>query len=165
MSIPDIELAELVLRAARRLRRANAAELAGLPVNPHQARALRVIARLEPVRMADLAERLHVVARSATDVVEFLVAGGWVERSPDPGDRRVRLLSLTDAGRGLLVEVEAARARAATATLGALPPQARAELSDALGLVAGTRPAGPPGGGDDRPAPAGSPGPSQPVPD
>ncbi len=154
MDIPETELADLILRVARRLRRANASELQGLPVNPHQARALRLVARLEPVRMADLAEHLHVAARSATDVVDSLVAGGWVSRSPDPADGRARLLVLTDAGRGLLVEVEAARARAATATLGALPPQARAELSDALGLVAGSRPAGPPGGGDDRPAPA-----------
>ena len=132
MSIPDIELAELVLRAARRLRRANAAELAGLPVNPHQARALRVIARLEPVRMADLAERLHVVARSATDVVEFLAAGGWVERSPDPGDRRVRLLALTVAGRRLAEQVLEARSRAASSTLGAIPDTDRATVVAAL---------------------------------
>ena len=132
MDIPDTELADLILRAARRLRRANASELTGLPVNPHQARALRVIARLEPVRMADLAERLHVAPRSATDVVEFLVGGGWVERSPDPGDRRARLLSLTAAGRALLSDVSDARARAAVMTLGGLTVEERQSMADAL---------------------------------
>ena len=132
MDIPDTELADLILRAARRLRRANASELTGLPVNPHQARALRVIARLEPVRMADLAERLHVAPRSATDVVEFLVGGGWVERSPDPGDRRARLLSLTAAGRALLSDVSDARARAASEVLADLTDVDRATLGHAL---------------------------------
>lgn len=132
MDIPDTELADLILRAARRLRRANALELAGSPVNPHQARALRVISRLEPVRMADLAERLHVAPRSATDVVEFLVGGGWVERSPDPGDRRARLLSLTASGRALLSEVADARARAAETALADIPPDARRTLARTL---------------------------------
>ena len=132
MDIPDTELADLILRAARRLRRANASELTGLPVNPHQARALRVIARLEPVRMADLAERLHVAPRSATDVVEFLVGGGWVERSPDQGDRRARLLSLTAAGRALLSDVSDARARAAGEVLADLTDVDRATLGHAL---------------------------------
>lgn len=118
MGIPEAELADLVLRAARRLRRATADELEGLPVNPHQARALRTIARLEPVRPSVVAERLHVAARSATDVVEFLVAGGWVTRSPDPADRRATLLTLSTTGRGLLAAVEDARTRAAATVFG-----------------------------------------------
>lgn len=126
------ELAEVLLRVARRLRSANAAALEGLPVNPHQARALRTIARLEPARPSVVAERLHVAARSATDVVEHLIAGGWVTRSPDPDDRRARLLRLTDAGRALLARVEDARRAAARDVLSALGPDARTAVSDAL---------------------------------
>ena len=118
MGIPEAELADLVLRAARRLRRATADELEGLPVDPHQARALRTIARLEPVRPSVVAERLHVAARSATDVVEFLVAGGWVTRSPDPADRRATLLTLSTTGRALPAAVEDARTRAAATVSG-----------------------------------------------
>ena len=132
MIIPESELADLILRVARRLRRANAWELSGLPVNPHQARALRTIARLAPVRPSVVAERLHVAARSATDVVEFLVAGGWVERTPDPADRRARLLTLTASGQGLLGVVDAARARAAVMTLGGLTVEERQSMADAL---------------------------------
>lgn len=125
-------LADLILRVARQLRRANALELEGLPVNPHQARALRVVARLEPVRMADLAERLHVAPRSATDVAEFLLAGGWVERSPDPADGRARLLSLTPSGRRLVEQVVDARARAAETALAEVPADERVAVTAAL---------------------------------
>lgn len=141
MDIPDAtetDLADLILRVARRLRRANADELTGLPLNPHQARALRTIARLEPVRMADLAERLHVAPRSATDVVEFLVAGGWAERVPDADDRRVRVVRLTTAGRALLTDVEDARARAARAILGRARTAEGVAVAAALGRIATT---------------------------
>ncbi len=135
MDIPETELADLILRVARRLRRANAIELQGLPVNPHQARALRLVARLGPVRMVDLAEHLHVAARSATDVVEFLVAGGWVERVSDPSDGRARVAHLTAYGRALVADVDAARARAAEAVLGSLSTGQRSAVLDALGAA------------------------------
>ena len=140
MDIPGdgtIELADLILRVARQLRRANALELEGLAVNPHQARALRVIAHLEPVRMADLAERLHVTPRSATEVVEFLVEDGWVERASDPSDGRARVVQLTSRGRSLLTEVEAARSRAARGVLGHLPGNVRASVMDAFAAASG----------------------------
>ena len=136
MDIPETELADLILRVARRLRRANAIELQGLPVNPHQARALRLVARLEPVRMADLAEDLHVAPRSATDVADFLVSGGWVARAADPSDRRATLLSLTDAGRSLLADVADARSRAASAVLSGVSAEEQAALLDTLGRIA-----------------------------
>ena len=135
MDIPEAELADLILRVARRLRRATADELDGLPVNPHQARALRTIARLQPVRIAGLAERLHVAPRSATDVVDALVDGGWVARTPDPGDGRASLLSLTPTGAELLSAVDAARARAAVSVLGVLPADRRAAVAGALAAV------------------------------
>lgn len=138
MDIPEVtetDLADLVLRVARRLRRANAAELEESAVNPHQARALRVVGRLEPVRMADLAERLHVAPRSATDVVEFLVADGWVERTSDPSDGRSRVVRLTGPGRALLADVDAARARAAAETFAGVPPALRAAAAQALSVA------------------------------
>ncbi len=154
MDIPEAELADLILRVARRLRRATADELDGLPVNPHQARALRTIARLQPVRMADLAERLHVAPRSATDVVDALVSGGWVTRTADPADRRATLLSLTTSGVRLKDEVDAARARAAGVVLGGWDDRQQSAVEAALSKA--TVPAEPQGRGP-LPSPSSSP--------
>lgn len=136
MDIPAAELADLVLRTARRLRAAHTVELEDLPVNPHQARALTVVARLGPVRPSALADRLHVAARSATEVVDFLVAGEWVARAPDPDDRRALLLSLSPKGWALLAQVEAARARGAEAVLAVLDARERGLLARILSRTA-----------------------------
>ena len=133
MSLPATsELADLILRAARRLRAAHAAALDGLPVNPHQAHALRAIARLEPARPSQVAGRLRVARGSATEVIDTLEAGGWVARTPDPSDGRATLLSLTPSGRDLLARVAQARDRGAEGVLGGLSPQERATLTEAL---------------------------------
>ena len=125
------ELADLILRTARRLRAAHADELEGLPVNPHQAHALRAIHRLEPARPSEVAGRLRVARGSATEVIDALVAGGWVARTPDPTDGRATLLSLTASGDALLAQVAAARARGAERVLGAMPPADRAATATA----------------------------------
>lgn len=104
------DLGDLLLRCARLLRRANADALAPHGTNPHQARALRVIDREAPLRPSQLAELLHVNPRSATENVDNLVAAGWVERNPDPADRRATLLTLTPAGREQAATISAIRA-------------------------------------------------------
>jgi DNA-binding MarR family transcriptional regulator len=48
-----------------------------------------------------LAERLAIDRTNAGLLVDQLEASGLVERYLDPDDRRVRLLRLTDAGRGI----------------------------------------------------------------
>ena len=44
------------------------------------------------MRPSVLAERLHIAARSATEVVDALEERGLVERGPDPDDRRATLV-------------------------------------------------------------------------
>lgn len=135
MSVSTPDLADLLMRAGRRLRSAHAEELTDLPVNPHQARALRAIARRAPLRPSALAEALRVAPRSATEVVDALVAGGWVERARDPDDGRAMLLDLTPRGRELIGDIDRARARAAEKLLGGLSESERATLAAVLGRV------------------------------
>jgi DNA-binding MarR family transcriptional regulator len=57
----------------------------------------RIAARIGPhgTRVSDLAEQARVTKQSAGFLVEQLEATGYVERVPDPADRRARLVRLT----------------------------------------------------------------------
>lgn len=61
----------------------------------------RVAARIGPdgTRVSDLAEQARVTKQSAAFLVDQLEAAGYVERTPDPVDRRARLVRLTGRAR------------------------------------------------------------------
>ena len=60
--------------------------------------------RKRGLRLTEIAERGNMTKQSAGEVVDDLVARGYVERVPDPDDRRAKLVRLTERG-------EAAQAR------------------------------------------------------
>jgi DNA-binding MarR family transcriptional regulator len=123
------DLADAVQMLARRLRHGAAHRLAPLGLTPGQSRALRALDRAgAPVRMAELAEALRVVPRSATGVVDGLVEAGLVTRGPDPANRRSVLVELTDAGRGTLEALAEARRQTAEELFGALTADERGQL-------------------------------------
>jgi DNA-binding MarR family transcriptional regulator len=127
------QLAELFLRAARRMRRNQADRLAPLGLTPAQSRALRVIARNEaPLRMVDLAARLEVVPRSVTTVVDALEAAGLVRRAADPANRRSTLIMLTPAGLAVRARLHEARRQAAEDLFAPLSARQREALRDLL---------------------------------
>ena len=67
------------------------------PLTPTQFLALRAIAA-EPLAAAELARRAGVSGAAVSQLVATLEREGWVERSPEPADRRRHLLALTPAG-------------------------------------------------------------------
>ena len=75
-----------------------------------------------PRPMGELAQFMHCDSSNITGIVDRLTERGLVERMPAEGDRRVKLVALTDEGRELATEL--ARRRA-------LPPDEIAELSEA----------------------------------
>lgn len=141
MEIFPEALAEDLLRVARLIRRETQRRIAPLGLSPHQARALRVIGDAGPLRPSEVADRLGIVARSATDSISGLVAAGYVERRADPADGRAHLLALSASGRDALAEVSRARTEVATELFGRLDASRRAALSDLLGAL--TEPAHP----------------------
>ncbi len=118
---PDLvlEVADLLGQAARRLHRGTNEELAPLGVSRTQARVVRLLAD-GPLRMAAIAERLAVVPRSVTDLVDGVETAGLVARRPDPEDRRATIVALTPEGRRLLGRLQAARHESARRVLGQL---------------------------------------------
>jgi DNA-binding MarR family transcriptional regulator len=74
----------------------------------------------EPVPMSSVANVLRCDRSAVTWITDRLEERGYVERRADPGDRRVKLLALTDEGRRVREEIR---------TRLAVPPEALARLS------------------------------------
>ena len=98
---PDADLASRlrlsVTRTARRLRQES-----GTDLSPSMQSALATIERRGPLTPSELADAERIQRPTATRVVARLEAEGLVERTGDPADRRVTLVSVTRSGRELL---------------------------------------------------------------
>jgi DNA-binding MarR family transcriptional regulator len=74
----------------------------------------------EPVPMSSVANVLRCDRSAVTWITDRLEERGYVERLADPGDRRVKLLALTDEGRRVREEIMARLSQ---------PPDALSRLS------------------------------------
>lgn len=93
--------------------------------------------RHESMRLKDLAERLRIAPRSATEVVDQLEAKGLVRREADPSDRRATLIVATESGHQLFNDVSAERREQSQEYFSKLDPNEQAELARLLGKLAG----------------------------
>jgi DNA-binding MarR family transcriptional regulator len=71
--------------------------MAELDISPPMGGVLHMLD--DPLPMHTLAERLSCDASYITGIADRLEERGLVERLPDPNDRRVRQLALTEEGR------------------------------------------------------------------
>jgi DNA-binding MarR family transcriptional regulator len=136
--VDPVQLADLLHGLTRRLRRAQTEGLAPLGLTPAQARALRIITRSEdeePLRMTELADKLGIVPRSVTTVVDALEEAGLVRREVDPRNRRAILLHLTEHGEGVRDDLRQARRRAAEDLFAPLTAGDRKTLAELLTLL------------------------------
>ncbi|MEU0249123.1 MarR family transcriptional regulator [Streptomyces sp. NPDC006235] len=69
------------------------------------ATVLTILGRHGDMRMSKLAELLAVDMSVTSRHVAHVVDRGWIERSPDPADKRSRILRLTPAGHAQLDEL------------------------------------------------------------
>jgi DNA-binding MarR family transcriptional regulator len=76
--------------------------LAPLGLDPREFLLLRFVAASEGQSQQALAERLAIPPSRMVALVDHLEESGFLERRPDPEDRRVRGLHLTRKGRGVL---------------------------------------------------------------
>jgi DNA-binding MarR family transcriptional regulator len=82
--------------------------------------------------MSDLAARLDIARRSATSVVDELVARGLVARRDDPVDRRAVEVEVTPNGVRLIEELRSRRRAAASALTARLSMSELTSLHDLL---------------------------------
>jgi DNA-binding MarR family transcriptional regulator len=132
----SVQLADLLQRLSRRLRRAQMSQLAPLGLTPAQERALRLIAQSEePLRMAELAHQLRIVPRSVTTVIDSLEQAGLVRRAIDPANRRAILLHLTDKGLAVREQMRQARRQASEDLFAPLSGAQRGQLVGLLSAL------------------------------
>jgi DNA-binding MarR family transcriptional regulator len=110
--------------------------VADVPGGPRGYQVLVAITTEEPSSQLALAHRLGIDKTQMTYVIDALEAGGFVERRPDPNDRRVRRVNPTDAGRSLLASARVALRDVEGALMRHLDPDEQTRLRRLLARVA-----------------------------
>ena len=70
-----------------------------------QCRVLGYLARHEGINQAGLADLLEIKPMTLVRQLDRMEEDGWIERRPDPGDRRARRLFLTEKARPILARI------------------------------------------------------------
>ena len=104
-------------------------------VTPVQYAALSAVLRQPGIDQRTLARNIGFDTSTIGSVIDRLEARGLMARNASPADRRVRLLSLTEEGRGLLVAAEPSVLRAQRRMLEPLPDDKRAQFMEMLSLL------------------------------
>jgi DNA-binding MarR family transcriptional regulator len=115
---------------ARRLRR----EI-GTGLTPSQLSVLSTVHRSGPLTLGELADCERVAPPTITRVVTKLERAGYLQRLPDPEDRRVVRVQLTDDARRLVLAARQAKADWVLARLGQLPPAQQRRLLAAVDAI------------------------------
>lgn len=106
-------------RAHDAVSRVSRAHIAEVGLTPAAFGVLEALHHLGPLRMCDLREKVLVSSGGVTFAVDQLAGAGLVERTEEPGDRRVRRAALTAEGRARISEIfPEHRRRMARATAG-----------------------------------------------
>ena len=97
---------------------------------------LRYVRDHPDARVADLASAFAIGVGTTSKIVDRLEKQGWVERRPNPANRRSSLLALTSAGESAVSRAEPAWQAAIQEILGAaVTPEELTALSLALGAL------------------------------
>lgn len=123
------ELSNLVFQVTGRLRAGFNAAAAQLDLPPAQALVLTNLSGPAPMR--ELAEWLSCEPSNVTGIVDGLERRDLVTRRPDPADRRVKHVVLTEKGEHKRAELRSA-SYAQSATFFDLPDADRSHLRDLL---------------------------------
>jgi len=137
---------------ARLLRRDFERRSKGTGLTRAQWAVLAYIARNEGSNQSALADMLEIEPITLVRLLDKLEAAGLVERRPDPNDRRVRRLHLTEATGPLLEQLQGLAAEARETALAGLTDGERQQLTDLLMKVRGnlsSKPSAPESSEDD----------------
>jgi DNA-binding MarR family transcriptional regulator len=102
----DVRVAVALLDFQSRLERCLSVGLSARGITLAQYDVLMTLCHGDGISQQELAERLLVTKANVVGLIDRVSAAGWVERRPDPEDRRCNRIYLTDAGRELAREAQ-----------------------------------------------------------
>jgi len=112
--------------------------LAPFELHPREFAVLRAVGFQEGQSQQALADGLQIPRSRMVSIVDDLEARGLLERHPNPADRRVRELVLTEAGRTLLERAFAEAVAYEGQVAESLTAEERGRLLELLGRVSET---------------------------
>lgn len=133
---PEPNSIELLLVQVCKLHYARAhALLAQIGLHRGQPALLRALWEEDGLTHSELAERLQVQPATITRMIERMERAGFLERRPDPQDRRLSRVVLSDLGRQVKQDVDCILARMEAAVLRGFTEAERAEFARYLARV------------------------------
>ena len=122
----------LISDTARLMRRRFDQRARHLGLTRAQWQVLAHLQRNEGINQIGLADLLDIEAITLCRTIDRMEEGGWVERRPDPNDRRARLLFLTERARPFIADMRAIAEEIYAEALAGLPADTRQTLTEIL---------------------------------
>lgn len=138
LDVSPLEVLSRVSRLARHLDRARRAAFADHGLEPWEFDVLSALRRAGPpyqLSPGQLGTQTLVTSGTVTNRIDRLAGRHWVERRPDPHDRRGVLVTLTPAGRDLVDAALADLLERERALLAGLPKREAVTLADLLRVL------------------------------
>ena len=129
---PNRQLEFLLAEVVRLQLRVYNGRFRGTGLNQSQVAALIHLDRVEEISQTDLAARLGLRKAAAGTLLDGLEGKGLVERTRGREDRRLQLVSITDAGRRIVDEVDQMGEVLGTALRQGISREERAQLVSIL---------------------------------
>jgi MarR family transcriptional regulator for hemolysin len=137
MDDPYQAVGVLLVDVARLLRRNFNRRAQALGLTQPQWQALARLSQNQGMNQACLADLLEVQPITLARLIDRLQAAGWVERRPDPADRRVQRLYLTVKAEPLLDDIRALATETREEAMQGLPDRERRQLMKTLQTIKG----------------------------
>lgn len=132
----EITVLDRLLQIGELFERDMATHFAGSPLTPPRVRVLWELALHGSCAQHELATRLDVTPRHVTTLVDALEAGGYVQRSAHPSDRRVAFVGLTVTAEKAMEEMQEQHAELSATLLDAVAPEDRAAVERGVTAIA-----------------------------
>ncbi|OAN17889.1 MarR family transcriptional regulator [Photobacterium jeanii] len=80
-------------------------ELLNLPITPMHVRVIKIIAKKSPCTAMDVVHFINRDKAQVTRLIKSLIEEGFVEKVPNPEDKRSQCLLTTDKGKAVLEQL------------------------------------------------------------